>query len=416
MSDETMGVLSPDGIDRRGFLECMAWAGTGVIFSLVGGVLRSTSLTELLVGGRSAEASMATIAAASFNFAQISDSHIGFSKAANTNVTGTLQSAVDLINAAKISPDLLIHTGDLSHLSKDDEFDAMDQILKGVKTSQRFFVPGEHDVLQDGGKNYRDRYGKGSAGDGWYSFDHKGVHFIGLINVLNLKAGGLGNLGDAQLEWLAKDVKGLSASTPIVVFAHVPLWSVYPEWGWGTDDGGRALSLLSRFGSVTVLNGHIHQAMQKVEGNITFHTARSTAFPQPMPGTAKGPGPMVVPADQLASVLGITTVNYVENHGSLAIIDSTLSSGSTEKQNSEARQVQIDNFTFSPNPMMIRAGTTVKWTNRDDMPHTVAEVGGKFKSPALDTDQAWSFEFRERGVVDYFCTMHPQMKGKVVVS
>src|SRR5204862_551217 len=198
------------------------------------------------------------------------------------------------------------------HLSKPSEFDTVDQVLKGAKASQVFYVPGEHDVLGDDGKQYLERYGKGTKGGGWYSFDHSGVHFIGLVNVLNLKAGGLGSLGAAQLDWIERDVKHLPSSTPIVVFAHVPLWSVYPAWGWGTDDGAKALSYLKRFGSVTVLNGHIHQTLQKVEGNITFHTAMSTAFPQPAPGKAPAPGPMKVEPGKLRSVLGVTSVTYVK--------------------------------------------------------------------------------------------------------
>ncbi len=249
---------------------------------------------------------------------------MGFNKPANPDVTATFQAAIAKINALPKQPAFLIHTGDISHLSKPGEFDSVDQILKGAKTSQVFYVPGEHDVLGDDGKQYLERYGKGTKGGGWHSFNQNGVHFIGLVNVLNLKAGGLGNLGQEQLEWLEKDVKGLSSSTPIVVFAHIPLWAVYPEWGWGTDDSEQALSYLKRFGSVTVLNGHIHQVLQKVEGNVTFHTAMSTAFPQPQPGTAPSPGPMKVPAEKLRGFLGLTSVNYVQGKHSLAIVDSSL--------------------------------------------------------------------------------------------
>ncbi|MDE3181018.1 MAG: metallophosphoesterase, partial [Acidobacteriota bacterium] len=249
----------------------------------------------------------------------------GFNKPANPNVAATLQIAVDRINAAPAQPAFLLHTGDISHLSKPSEFDTVNQVLKGAKVSQVFYVPGEHDVLGGDGKQYLERYGKGTKGGGWYSFDVRGVHFIGLVNVLSLKPGsGLGTLGHEQLEWLEDDVKGLSSSTPIVVFAHIPLWAVYPQWGWGTEDSAQALSYLKRFGSVTVLNGHIHQTMQKVEGNITFHTAMSTAFPQPHPGTAPAPGPMKAPADRLRSVLGLTSVTYTEGKHSLGIIDSTL--------------------------------------------------------------------------------------------
>jgi 3',5'-cyclic-AMP phosphodiesterase len=317
VSDRTLRDHNHDGVDRRGFLKCMAWAGTGAFCVIKGGVLNSYSLSGL----PSLESHELK---GDLTFVQISDSHMGFDKAANPDVVGTLKAAVDTINALPVAPAFMLHTGDISHLSKPGEFDTVDQLLKAASTKDIFFVPGEHDVLNDDGKSYLERYGKGTQGSGWYSFDKNGVHFVGLVNVMNLKAGGLGSLGGEQLEWLEKDVKHLSKSTPIVVFAHIPLWSIYPEWGWGTDDSAQALSYLKRFGSVTVLNGHIHQTMQKVEGNITFHTADSTAFPQPKPGQAPSPGPMKVPADQLRTLLGVTNVNYVRGKHTLAVIDSSL--------------------------------------------------------------------------------------------
>jgi 3',5'-cyclic-AMP phosphodiesterase len=312
--------LNKDGVDRRGFLQCMAWAGTGMLYAMKAGVL-----TSLPLGTAGTEAAqMSKMKGVDFSFIQISDSHIGFNKEANPDVTATLQVAVDRINSAQAPPDFLLHTGDISQLSKASEFDTAEQVLKGAKAGRIFFVPGEHDVLTDDGKQYLDRFGKDTKGKGWYSFDHKGAHFIGLVNVVDLKAGGLGSLGTDQLKWLEDDVRPLKTSTPVIVFAHIPLWAVYPEWGWGTDDSQQALGYLKRFGSVSVLNGHIHQIMQKVEGNVTFHTALSTAFPQPAPGTAPSPGPMKVPADRLRSVLGISHVNYVQGAHSLAIVDSPL--------------------------------------------------------------------------------------------
>jgi 3',5'-cyclic-AMP phosphodiesterase len=315
--DEILQDHNHDGIDRRGFLKCMAWAGTGALCVMQGGVLKSYSMSG---------ANQWNVAkmAGELSFAQISDSHMGFNKAANPDVAATLQAAVDKINTLSVPPEFLLHTGDISHLARSEEFDTVDQILKGAVAKDVFFVPGEHDVIGDEGRQYRDRYGKGTRGEGWYSFAKQGVHFIGLVNVVNLKAGGLGNLGEEQLAWLEADVKHLKSSTPIVVFAHIPLWSVYPEWGWGTDDSAQALSYLKKFGSVSVLNGHIHQIMQKVEGNVTFHTAMSTAFPQPQPGKADSPGPMKVPAEQLRSLLGITDVNFVRGQHALAIVDSQL--------------------------------------------------------------------------------------------
>ena len=315
MSDYIENNNNDDGIDRRGFLKCMAWAGTGVVYTMAGGL----AVSRMLGTARAADAP-----AGDFTFVQISDSHIGFNKDANPDVVGTLKQAVAKIKALPKKPDLIIHTGDLTHLSEADEFDTLNEVLKDTGVSDIFYVPGEHDVLNDNGAQYRERFGKGSQGNGWMSFDHKGVHFVGLVNVMNIPEGGLGLLGTDQLTWLEKDLGGLSASTPIVAFAHVPLWEVYPQWGWGTSDGAQALSLLKKFGSVAVLNGHIHQVVQKVEGNMSFHTAMSTAFPQPAPGTAPKAGPMKVPADKLRSVLGIRQVNYVETAHSLATIDTPL--------------------------------------------------------------------------------------------
>jgi len=317
IKDEILHDHNHDGVDRRGFLKCMAWAGTGALCVMQGGVLKSYSLSKL------SDLDQSPVASGELSFVQISDSHMGFNKPANMDVAGTLKAAVDKINALEKVPEFLLHTGDISHLSKPEEFDTVDQILKATR-KEVFFVPGEHDVLNDDGAQFHERYGKQSKGSGWYSFDKKGVHFVGLVNVMNLKAGGLGTLGHDQLEWLEDDVKHLKSSTPIVVFAHIPLWSVYPEWGWGTEDSARALAYLKKFGSVTVLNGHIHQTMQKVEGNVTFHTAASTAFPQPQPGKADSPGPMKVPAEQLRSILGITDVNYIRGQHALAVVDSSL--------------------------------------------------------------------------------------------
>jgi Icc protein len=308
-------VKDEDGIDRRGFLHCMAWAGTGVLWTLGGGLPQAMSLSRALA---------AESVAAPFTFLQISDSHVGFDKPANPDALATLRQAIDRIKLLPVKPSFMIHTGDISHLSRDREFDDADQLIRqaGIPV---FYVPGEHDLLDDQqGRAYLDRYGKGTRGAGWYSFDQQGVHFIGLVNVVDLKAGGFGNLGEEQLEWLENDVAGLSSSTPVVVFAHIPLWTVYPDWGWGTTDGAQALSYLKRFGSVTVLNGHIHQVMQKVEGNIAFHTARSTAFPQPAPGSASSPGPLKVAAGDLGRYLGVATVDFVHGGQPLAIIDKPL--------------------------------------------------------------------------------------------
>ena len=300
-------------LSRRKVLECMTWAGTGVLWTVAGGVPRSLGL----VGEANAQG------AGALTFLQISDSHVGFDKPANPNALGTLEEAINKVKALPAKPSFMIHTGDITHLSKVSEFDDAERIISQARLDVHY-VPGEHDVIDDGVKLYGERYGRGTKGAGWYSFDAGGVHFVGLVNVVDLKAGGLGNLGNDQLAWLEDDLKSRSASTPIVVFAHIPLWVVYPQWGWGTEDGERVLGYLKRFGSVTVLNGHIHQIIQKVEGNVTFHTARSTAFPQPAPGAAPSPGPMKVDDDKLRTVLGIASINFMPGQQRLAIVDTPL--------------------------------------------------------------------------------------------
>jgi 3',5'-cyclic AMP phosphodiesterase CpdA len=309
------GETGNEGPSRRRILECMTWAGTGVLWTIAAGVPRSVGLIEEAKAQGSE----------GFTFLQISDSHVGFDKPANPNVIGTLEEAIGKVRALPVKPAFMIHTGDISHLSKPKEFDDADRII-GETRLDVHYVPGEHDFLDDEQKLYRERYGRGTKGAGWYSFDANGVHFVGLVNVVDLKAGGLGNLGPEQLTWLEEDLKSRSASTPVVVFAHIPLWVVYPQWGWGTDDGARALELLKRFGSVTVLNGHIHQVMQKVEGNVAFHTACSTAFPQPAPGSAPSPGPLKVADDKLRALLGISSVKFIRGEQRLAIIDQSLQS------------------------------------------------------------------------------------------
>jgi len=303
-----------DGVSRRKVLQCMRWVGTGVLWTVAGGVPLALGIIDKAAPQK----------ADALTFLQISDSHIGFDfKTPYPNAVSTLEECIARVNTLPTKPAFMIHTGDISNLSTAAQFDAADKVIGQAKLDVHY-VPGEHDFVDPEQKLYLERYGKGTKGAGWYSFDANGVHFIGLVNVHDLGVGGLGNLGAEQLEWLEADVKGRSTSTPIVVFAHIPLWTVYPNWGWGTDDGAQALSYLKRFGSVTVLNGHIHQVMQKVEGNVTFHTARSTAFPQPAPGSAPSPGPMKVPAEKLRSMLGIANVTFKQKDQPLAIIDSAL--------------------------------------------------------------------------------------------
>jgi len=303
---------------RREALKCLAFGGAGTLFTLAGGVLTPIDLAVAAADQQAAARRGKPL------FVQISDTHIGFNKEANPDVNGTLAQTIQLINAMPEQPALMIHTGDITHLSKPAEFDLAQQLFSALRTSEMHTVPGEHDTTDATVTEYFDRFGKNSDRKGYYSFDHAGVHFVALVNVLQFKPGGLGTLGTEQLAWVAADLKGRPASTPVVVFAHMPLWTIYEPWGWGTGDAPQLLEQLRRFGSVTVLNGHIHQIVQKVEGNVTFHTARSTAYPQPAAGVGAGPGPLKVPADQLAKMLGVTSVLVARHPRSLALDDTTL--------------------------------------------------------------------------------------------
>jgi len=305
-------------LTRRNALKCMAYGGAGTLFALSGGVFTPIDLA-MAASDRQGAAKLGKPL-----FVQISDTHIGFNKEANPDVAGTLTQTIDIVNGMSDQPALIIHTGDITHLSKPAEFDLAQQLFTRLRTTEMHTVPGEHDTTDATVTEYFNRFGKASDNKGYYSFDHAGVHFIGLINVLQFKPGGLGTLGAEQLAWVAADLKGRSASTPIVVFAHMPLWTIYEPWGWGTGDADQLMSQLRRFGSVSVLNGHIHQIVQKVEGNMTFHTARSTSYPQPVAGVGSGPGPLKVPADQLAAMLGITSVSVVKHPSALALNDRAL--------------------------------------------------------------------------------------------
>ena len=303
---------------RRNALKCLAYGGAGTLFALSGGVFTPIDLAFAGTDKQGAAGLGKPL------FVQISDTHIGFNKDANPDVNGTLTQTIELVNGLPEQPALIIHTGDITHLSKPAEFDLAQQLFSTLRTSEMHTVPGEHDTTDATVSEYFNRFGKASDNKGYYSFDHAGVHFIGLINVLQFKPGGLGTLGAEQLAWVNADLKGRSASTPLVIFAHMPLWTIYEPWGWGTGDADQLMQPLRRFGSVTVLNGHIHQIVQKVEGNVTFHTARSTAYPQPAAGVGTGPGPLKVPAEQLAQMLGVTRVSEMKHPHTLALNDMTI--------------------------------------------------------------------------------------------
>jgi 3',5'-cyclic AMP phosphodiesterase CpdA len=304
----------PHAMSRRQLIRHTAWFGAAVGFAVVGG--------EVVSHVADATAAEKAVGRPTLRFAQVSDSHIGFTGAPNPDVAGSFRHAIDQINNLGYTPDFVIHTGDLTHLSTPGQFDQVKQMLGGLKTPHVFTVPGEHDSVDDAGQKYRNAFGAGSVGDGWYSFDIAGVHVIALVNTLNLHK--LGHLGVDQLEFVEKDVARLSSDTPIIVFSHIPLFAMYPDWGWGTDDAAKALSYLRRFASVTCLNGHVHQLFSKTEGNVTFYSGTTTAYPLPRPGDGPAPKPVTLPAGKLRDVLGVREVTYTKGETALALKEDRL--------------------------------------------------------------------------------------------
>ncbi len=304
----------PNAMTRRQLIRHSAWFGAAVGFAVVGGEVISH-----VAGTAAAERARDR---PTLRFAQVSDSHIGFSGPPNPDVAGTFGRAIDEVNNLGYTTDFVIHTGDLTHLSSPEQFDRVKQMMSKLRTPHVFTVPGEHDSVDDAGQYYRSVFGAGTSGDGWYSFDIAGVHVIALVNTLNLKK--LGHLGTDQLAFVERDVAGLSNDTPIIVFSHIPLFAMYPDWGWGTDDAARTLSHLSRVSSITCLNGHVHQLFSKTEGNVTFYSGTTTAYPLPHPGDGPAPKPVTLPAGKLRDVLGIREVNYTKGQAALALKETTL--------------------------------------------------------------------------------------------
>ena len=306
----------PKAHNRRDLLSCMGWLGTGALYTMGAGVANSVAIDSAKAGTVSATKP--------FSFVQISDTHIGFKFRPNPDALGTFKMSLDKIKALPQKPDFILHTGDISLTSSQSEFDTAKQLLTELNIPV-FYVPGEADTRQGSDPSaYLAQFGKGSKGDGWYSFDANGVHFIALVNTVNLDNTGMGILGEAQIKWLKDDVSRLSSETPLVVFAHMPLWDLYPAWGVGTLDAKPALEPLKRFGSVTVLNGHVHQIQQKIEGNMTFHTANSTGFPLNTIGDPKGFAPPVLPRADLLKAIGINEVKVVSKTGPIAVLDHNL--------------------------------------------------------------------------------------------
>lgn len=301
-------------MSRRQLMRHTAWFGAAVGFAVAGGEVISHA-----AGAAVAEHARLRPA---LRFAQISDSHLGFTGAPNPDVSGSFGRAVDQINNLGYTPDFVIHTGDLTHLSTPEQFDQVQQMMRGMRTPVVFTVPGEHDSIDDAGQKYRKVFGAGSVGDGWYSFDIGGVHVIALVNTLNLRK--LGHLGVDQLEFVRKDVARLASDTPIIVFSHIPLFAMYPDWGWGTDDATQALSYLRRFASVTCINGHVHQLFSKTEGNVSFYSGTTTAYPLPHPGDGLAPKPVTLPAGKLRDALGIREVSYTPGETALALKEQRL--------------------------------------------------------------------------------------------
>jgi hypothetical protein len=256
-------------MDRLAFLKVMG----------IGGAVFATGLpgfAEALGPAGAAKAS-------EFYFVQLSDTHWGFEGAkANPDAKGTLGKAIDAVNALDPQPDFVIFTGDLTHITDDPQLRRQRLAEFKVQAArlrarQVRYLPGEHDAGGgDHGEAYREAFGTSR-----YAFAHKGIHFIALDNVS--QDGSI--LGDDQLKWFADELSRTPKTEPLVIFAHRPLFDLYPDWDWTTTDGQKAIDLLKDHRFVTVFYGHIHQEHHHRTGHIQHHSATSLIFPLPAPGS-----------------------------------------------------------------------------------------------------------------------------------
>ncbi|HEY1288416.1 MAG TPA: metallophosphoesterase [Burkholderiales bacterium] len=271
-------------IDRRQFLQLAGLGSIGVVFgSALPGVVRAAGQDE-------------------FYFVQLSDTHWGFEGAPNPDAKGTLKKAVASVNALSEQPDFIVFTGDLTHTTDDPverrrRMAEFKDIVGALRVKNVRFMPGEHDASLDSGKAFKEFFGST-----YYTFDHKGVHFIVLDNVSDPGA----KLGDEQLGWLAADLKQRKPDDRIVVLTHRPLFDLFPKWDWTTADGAKAIDLLMPYRNVVVLYGHIHQENHHMTGHIAHHAAKSLIFPQPAPGSQPKRTPL--PYDPAMSGLGTRDV------------------------------------------------------------------------------------------------------------
>lgn len=256
------------------------------LVALGGGAVYISGLTGCAQGAIGK--AMASDADQDFYFVQLSDTHWGFSGAPNPDAANTLRKAVASVNALQKQPDFIVFTGDLTHTTDDPaerrrRLAEFRDIVSALKVKQVRFMPGEHDASLDRGAAYKEFFG-----DTFYSFDHKGVHFIAVDNVSDPGA----RIGDEQLAWMKDDLAKRPAGSPIVVLTHRPLFDLVPKWDWATRDGAQAMEILMAYPKVTVFYGHIHQEHHHMTGHIAHHSAKSLIFPLPAPGSQPARTPL----------------------------------------------------------------------------------------------------------------------------
>ncbi len=290
-------------MDRRDFLR-LAGLGCAVFTSGMGGL---DHLANRAFAGES-----------DFFFVQLSDTHWGFTNSAvNPDSAGTLKKAVEAVNLLKVQPDFIVFTGDLSHVTDDDNerrkrLSGFRDIVSQLKLKNIKFMPGEHDAGLDEGMAYREFFG-----ETYYAFDHKGVHFIALDNVSDPTS----SIGDVQLEWLSADLKKQKKESQIVVFTHRPLYDLYPDWDWYTRDGAKAIDLLMPYPNVVVFHGHIHEELHHRTRHIAFHAAKGLMWAFPPPGSVPQKAPIPWDPNQPYKGLGFRSVGVKAKSAELAIAE-----------------------------------------------------------------------------------------------
>ena len=353
-----------------------------------------------------------------FFFVQVSDTHWGFTgPKINPDSTGTLKKAIAAINSMEKKPDFIVFTGDLTHTTDDPKerrkrLAEVRDIIKGLKVKNIKFLAGEHDAALDNGKAYKEFFGKT-----YYTFVHKGIHFIAIDNVSDPTS----SIGEVQLKWLRGVLKKLNKKARIIVLTHRPLYDLYPQWDWWTRDGAKAIELLKPFKNVAVLYGHIHQEIHDTSSAIAHHAVKGMMFPLPAPGSVPKKAPIPWDPEKPYNGLGYRGIRVSMSTPELMLTEFPIVA--SNETTAQVIKITAKKFEYSPSEITLKKGVPVvlEFTSLDvahgfncpDLGVRTDIIPGKASRVNLVPQKAGTFNF----ICDIFCgDGHEGMSGKIIVE